>query len=149
MCTEGTSGFVKVPWGHNVPGFHANYFGWTCFPELLIPEPRLCLGEFIPGIQTCPWTCGHCLQGLSCSSQQPRGHLCYIMGRRKSVIMERRLSGHFPEVWRQVWPRWLQPSCRIGSARAAVLGCSFLGILHSPLSVVWVSKLHLSLKNME
>lgn len=65
-------------------------------------------------------------------------------------IMERRLPGHFPKVWRQI-PSWLQPSCSIGSAHAAVLGCSFLVILclHSPLSMVWVSKLHLSLRNME
>lgn len=39
-----------MPWGQDVLGFHTNdrvILGGTSFPELLVPEPHLCLGEFI------------------------------------------------------------------------------------------------------
>lgn len=47
ICREGTSGFVKVPWGQDVSGFCANdrvIWGGTSFAELLVPEPHPSLG---------------------------------------------------------------------------------------------------------
>lgn len=104
---------------------------------------------------------GALILSLDTWALSPRSFLLFPATQRMSVFYNGKEDIHFVS-WKGscqgIFLRfggrdcsWLQPSWRIGSAHAAVLGCSFLVILvlHSPLSVVWVSKLHLSLKNME